>query len=463
MSGSEPVEMALVSSQDVVLPKFDMHIYTSILTTKGLKEMAATAQNTKNTTMRSILQQEKLTGPNFTNKYQNLRTVLRSEGKLAHLEQPFIPVHLPVAPQADSYGKGNKHDRVLSYIGVNLCVLSYVVSSFPFVMLTMDDFLKLLVWNGTVRSVEKTNSKIVAAREKKDQQNLANAQANRAGEGGSATPRKKRARKNQESTGSSHQVSPKNAKDVVASGSRVMDTVEHVVDLSDNTRDPTPFVIKIQPSAHVEHDDAQENVIFSDAHFFHFGHDEENDRDATAHRDTQLEELSHMRNNLQREMQANDGLSKKLALLNNVHSSCPDRERELTDRLKDMEKERDDWRQNASAQVDKIKKLEEIIEPKSKQLVDAEGRIEVLEGEKTTPEIVDMLSETNNLDIEGSKAWKDKHRELFTKKYSYVQKVADPYRFPMEALMEISPDVPPPATNDATEPSTENNNDVTAV
>ncbi|GJW03470.1 zinc finger, CCHC-type containing protein [Tanacetum coccineum] len=51
-------------------------------------------------TIRSILQQEKLTGSNFMNWYQNLRIVLRSEGKLAHLEQPLIPLPLPVAPQA---------------------------------------------------------------------------------------------------------------------------------------------------------------------------------------------------------------------------------------------------------------------------------------------------------------------------------------------------------------------------
>ncbi|GKA77328.1 hypothetical protein Tco_0783789 [Tanacetum coccineum] len=62
--------------------------------------MAATTQNTKNTTIRSILQQEKLTGPNFMNWYRN-----RSEGKLAYLEQPLIHPLYPVASQAacDSY------------------------------------------------------------------------------------------------------------------------------------------------------------------------------------------------------------------------------------------------------------------------------------------------------------------------------------------------------------------------
>ncbi|GJX63821.1 hypothetical protein Tco_0296721 [Tanacetum coccineum] len=38
--------------------------------------MAAAAQNTNNTTIRSILLAEKLTGSNFTNWYRNLRIVL---------------------------------------------------------------------------------------------------------------------------------------------------------------------------------------------------------------------------------------------------------------------------------------------------------------------------------------------------------------------------------------------------
>ncbi|GJV48672.1 hypothetical protein Tco_1438884 [Tanacetum coccineum] len=42
-----------------------------------------------------------------------------------------------------------------------------------------------------------------------------------------------------------------------------------------------------------------------------------------------------------------------------IHLVRTKRERELLDRLKDMEKERDDWRQTASEQVDRIKKLEE--------------------------------------------------------------------------------------------------------
>nr|GEW39542.1 hypothetical protein [Tanacetum cinerariifolium] len=49
--------------------------------------MAATAQNTNNTTIRSILLTEKLTSSNFTNWYRNLRIVPRYEKKMKFVEQ----------------------------------------------------------------------------------------------------------------------------------------------------------------------------------------------------------------------------------------------------------------------------------------------------------------------------------------------------------------------------------------
>ncbi|GKA44590.1 zinc finger, CCHC-type containing protein [Tanacetum coccineum] len=67
--------------------------------------MVAAAQNTNNTTIRSILQHEKLTGPNFTNWYQNLRIVLRSKGKLAHLEQPTGSAPAPTIADPDTTDK----------------------------------------------------------------------------------------------------------------------------------------------------------------------------------------------------------------------------------------------------------------------------------------------------------------------------------------------------------------------
>ncbi|GJY48349.1 hypothetical protein Tco_0438305, partial [Tanacetum coccineum] len=136
-----------------------------------------------------------------------------------------------------------------------------------------------------------------------------------------------------------------------------------------------------------------------------------------------LEELDRLRNDLQRAMQTHDGLSKQLSLLDSVHSSCEDKERELVDQLKEMEKERDDWRRTAS--------------------------------EQSEDEIAAVLSETKNLDIEGSKTWKYKHRELFTKQYPYIQRVAKSYRVPLDAMLQVFPD--PPTADIRPEPSTEAN------
>ncbi|GJS15415.1 hypothetical protein Tco_0409887 [Tanacetum coccineum] len=67
--------------------------------------MVAATQNINNSTLKSVLQSEKLTGPNFMNWHRNLRIVLRSENKMVHLEQPLIPLPLPAASQAacDAY------------------------------------------------------------------------------------------------------------------------------------------------------------------------------------------------------------------------------------------------------------------------------------------------------------------------------------------------------------------------
>ncbi|GJT80301.1 hypothetical protein Tco_1054643 [Tanacetum coccineum] len=295
------------------------------------------------------------------------------------------------------------------------------------IVLTIDDFLKLPQWNETVspaqKSIEKPDAKIAKSIEKKEKWARVKVQLKRAEEGTNPKPLNK--------TTTSH------LNDTTRNVAAVLwltNAEKEVVDLSKNTRIPTPPVNTIQPSAHVENGDTQENV---DAHSFHSGRDEENDEDTVAHRfvpdlglynDLRIcsfrackelvshlatpaedeflsglsnvevvrrayhllgrgvlaqEELSRLRNDLQREMQGNDGLSKKLALLESVHSSCPDRERELMNNLKDMEKKRDVWRQTVSDQEERIKKLEEVIEPKSKQLTDVEGRIRVLENEKT--------------------------------------------------------------------------------
>ncbi|GJV08205.1 retrotransposon protein, putative, ty1-copia subclass [Tanacetum coccineum] len=67
--------------------------------------MVAAAQNTNNTTTRSILLAEKLTGSNFTNWYRNLRIVLRYDKNIKFVEQPIGPTLDPETADPDTIDK----------------------------------------------------------------------------------------------------------------------------------------------------------------------------------------------------------------------------------------------------------------------------------------------------------------------------------------------------------------------
>ncbi|GJY77608.1 hypothetical protein Tco_0483409 [Tanacetum coccineum] len=67
--------------------------------------MAAAAQNTNNTTIRSILLAEQLTGSNFTNWYHNLRIVLRYEKKIKFVEQDIGHALDPETADPDTIDK----------------------------------------------------------------------------------------------------------------------------------------------------------------------------------------------------------------------------------------------------------------------------------------------------------------------------------------------------------------------
>nr|GEZ37141.1 hypothetical protein [Tanacetum cinerariifolium] len=197
--------------------------------------------------------------------------------------------------------------------------------------------------------------------------------------------------------------------------------------------------------------------------------------------DVQMEELNHLRSDYVRERQSNEGLSKNLVLLKSAHGKCSDRERDLSDMIKDMEREQDEWRQTSSDQVEKIKNLKGDLGPKSKQLSDAEERVRVVEYRKSLviptrlcftagwlkglglgreeDEIADILTITINLYIEGSKVWKDKHCELFTFQCPYIQKIADAYLLSVDELMKVSHDIPPHTKSDEVGTSVKNNDD----
>ncbi|GKD33439.1 hypothetical protein Tco_1248948 [Tanacetum coccineum] len=334
--------------------------------------------------------------------------------------------------------------------------LSYSIKDLDGKLLTVDDFLKLPVCNGTVvskgdpipddqhpplrttppleagklipkkssvqRSIKNPNSKIAVDREKKDQQNLAKAQANRVGEGGSISPQKKRAYKNQEPTGSRsegtisvtplHQAAPKLVDETTTSipkdiaenvtiGSQIANIEREVVDLN---------------------------------HSFHSAHHKDNDKNTADH-----------------QFVPEWGLCDDLRI-------CSFR----------------------AQKVEMIKKLEETLEPKSKQLADAKGRIKVLEGEKTTlvaelaqaemdrhklvREFISAVVKRLHISMEYQNSLAVPIGLCFTSGWlGGLSLVVDSYRLLVDAIMEILPDVPPPTANDGTGPSTENNDDGTAM
>ncbi|GKA23377.1 hypothetical protein Tco_0709339 [Tanacetum coccineum] len=169
---------------------------------------------------------------------------------------------------------------------------------------------------------------------------------------------------------------------------------KEVVDLSGNTRVTTSPGMDTQPLPHLEHHDVHENVgnedemvnnqfvpnwglrndlrvctfracqelishLATPAEDDFLGHEQLNHDyvDLRNRSDVHLVELDHLRSSLQRVTQDNKGLTNKLNLLDNAHSECSSREKELVDGVKDIERERDEWRTTASDQ-EKIRVLE---------------------------------------------------------------------------------------------------------
>ncbi|GJT58811.1 hypothetical protein Tco_1002344 [Tanacetum coccineum] len=348
-------------------------------------------------------------------------------------------------------------------------------------LISMDDFLQLPEWNGTTvsktkepipenrrpqphvtfplnkgeliseknpaqKAVEKPNSKVAAAWEKKDKQSLAKAQMKRTEEESSTTNLEK-----------------------------------EVVDLSENTRILTPpviFIVRLAP--HVQPDPSPERVGLSDGKLLfalhsleaglastncsifpvqltlsilHIRQREESRLSISLFQSEfsgmifgsisigHLEELDRLRNDLQRAMQTNDGLSKQLSLLDNVHSSCEDKERELVDQLKEMEKERDDWRRTTSeqAEMERHKLIREFIPEVVKRLhASSEYR-------KSLAIPVGLCFTAGWL---GGVSLGKSEDEI-------AARVAESYRLPLDALLHVFPD--PPTADIRPESSSEAN------
>ncbi|GJV79384.1 hypothetical protein Tco_1515254 [Tanacetum coccineum] len=271
--------MAPESLLPMVFSKFDMHIYTSTLTTKELK--VTITEYCIPTDLHPSLPPLELIMDKLPLSYIRIYLEQLELGDLrddfpmnyngnddACLDEFTIPLRTP--------------PRHLLYVcGLTTACQhperSYLIKDPNGTVLTIDDFLKLPIWSGTVMSkrdpilddqrpqlrtttplevgklipekslaqgsLERPNSKIADAQEKKDQQNLAKAKAKRSGEEGSVVPRKKRVCR---------------IKSLMVQGDarpkpRTTDIERDVVDLSEGTRLPTPPVNVIHPSTHTGH------------------------------------------------------------------------------------------------------------------------------------------------------------------------------------------------------------------
>ncbi|GJT75340.1 hypothetical protein Tco_1042065 [Tanacetum coccineum] len=449
--------------------------------------------------------------------------------------------------------------------------LSYNIKDQDKNVISIDIFLKLPTWTGTIvskgdpipedqhpkprvtlpllegskipeltafqKSVEKPNAKIAAAREKKEKQSLARDEAKRAGVEKTGGLRKKRKATPEAVKGPAIVIAPE--------ASKVIPLVENVVvNLSDTRASTPPAEIRQHSSLREQHDTHASPVInVHSPQSSHHGNEEafmgnkyvpdwelRNDLRVCTFRACK-ELISHLATPAEEEAgllkanQDNEEMTKKLTLLDNAHSECPSQEKELLDIVKEMERERDEWRATALdspggseeascffpqyewratalGQVEQILHLEKDLEPKTQQLVTAKERVKMLEREKlalsaqlaqsdadrknvvkefipavvkrlhtsveyrrnlaalvqlcftagwlgglalgrTEEEVARFLSETQDLDIEGSKSWEERHQALFTTSYPYVQKVANSCDLPMGELWSVYPDAPP--------------------
>nr|GEW56640.1 hypothetical protein [Tanacetum cinerariifolium] len=273
MSGSGAGEMAPTSSKVMVFPKFDMHVYTFELTSSKLEAAVTDYLIPMDLHPRLPppgMMMDKLPAIGFLSRIKLGMTrgnALRRHGDTdlyddfpsnfnqddaERLSEFLVPLRPPPCHLLYVCGL----TTACRHLG-----FTYSIKDQDKNVISIDTFLKLPTWTGTIvskgdpipedqcpksrvtpplpegfkisnlaafqRSVEMPNTKIAAAREKKERQSLARAEAKRAGVGHACGSRKKR---------------------------------KEVADLSGNTRVSTPAATANQPSPSLGHHDADENL-----------------------------------------------------------------------------------------------------------------------------------------------------------------------------------------------------------
>nr|GEW49408.1 hypothetical protein [Tanacetum cinerariifolium] len=453
MSGSGAGEMAPTSSKAVVFPKFDMHFYTSELTSSELE--AAVADY-----LIPMDLHPRLPPPGMTMDKLPSRAI----GFLSRIK-PGV-----------RHGDTDLHDDFPSNFNQDDVerLSEFLVPLRLPPLISMDTFLKLPTWTGTIVS----KGDPIPENQRPKSRNVTAKRAGVRHAGGSRKKRKVQKQNEPTQSGSEETLSaspirqahPEASKspaiviplEVTQEGPHVE---KDVVDLSGNTRVSTPPATANQPSPPLGHHDADENPepdklvnhvatpiedeflgtssnaeVLSRAYqtlgqsvvaqgellkrHEQLNHDHV---DLRNRHDTDLAELERLRSGLRKANQDKDEMTKKSTLLDNNHSECTSREKELSDMVKELEKERDEWRAIASD-----------------QLCFTAGWLGGLALGRTEEEVVRFLLETQDLDIKGSKTWEERHRALFPTPYPYVQKIADSCDLPLSELWSLHPDAPSP-------------------
>nr|GEV49156.1 hypothetical protein [Tanacetum cinerariifolium] len=124
----------------------------------------------------------------------------------------------------------------------------------------------------------------------------------------------------------------------------------------------------------------------------------------------------------------------------------PDK-KELLDMVNELGRERDEWRATASDQVEQIRHLERDLEPKTQQLMAAEKKVKMLEHKRLA-----LSAQLSQSEADRKKLVKDfiptvvkrLHTSVEYRKNLAAPKIADSCDLPLSELWSVHPDAPSP-------------------
>nr|GEW71251.1 hypothetical protein [Tanacetum cinerariifolium] len=370
--------------------------------------------------------------------------------------------------------------------------LSYSIKDQDKHVINMGTFLKLPTWNWDYQ--------------KKERQSLARAEAKRAGvEHAGGSRKKRKVQKQNEPTqfGSEETFSASTIRQAYPEAVKKPATIiplevsqrgphveKEVVDLSGNTRVSTPLVTANQPSPPFGHHDAGGNpdpdtqshqssyqghelvdnryvpsgnfeMIFVSVPIvpaeswlimslpllrmsFWLNHDYV---DLRNRRDTDLAELERLRSGLRKANQDKDEITKKFTLLDNDHSKCTSREKELLDMIRHLERDLELKTQKLMAAEEKVKILERERLALSAQLPQSEA-----DRKKLVKEFIPIVVKRLYMSVEYRKSLAALVQLCFTAGWLGVltldrteeEKIADSCDLSLSELWSVHPDAPSP-------------------